>query len=286
MLERLKPLDAKLQYQIGRLLRSGAYVLRVHKSHCGHVTLLCLCTPHAGFCDGRVPWAAVLGAGCMPHARCRRPLVRQNDTSRPNASSLVPHGAEDGEDEQDGADNEAQRVYQPLKRTSVAFETRSSKEERRAARRLKRASKSKMLAELKEEMSEAPKEIRDRTSASAAADRREVRNGHATQRRHLRCRQSGVHERCARLWMCVACCGCLHQEEQRRFEEEHMVRLVVSKKERKLRRQQRREAQRLSTLADLDGEWLWWSCGCVVLCVGARNACTAAFACGMWLVTL
>ena len=84
----------------------------------------------------------------------------------------------------------------------------------------------------------------------------------------------------------VACCGCLHQEEQRRFEEEHMVRLVVSKKERKLRRQQRREAQRLSTLADLDGEWLWWSCGCVVLCVGARNACTAAFACGMWLVTL
>ena len=66
-------------------------------------------------------------------------------------------------------------MYQPLKRTAAAYETKSAKEERRAERRKKRAARSKVLAELKEELSEAPTVIRSRTSASAAVDKREVR---------------------------------------------------------------------------------------------------------------
>ena len=70
-------------------------------------------------------------------------------------------------------------MYQPLKRTSVAYETKSSKEERRAERMRRRASRSKVLAELKEELSEAPMQIRARSSASAAVDKREVRHAHS-----------------------------------------------------------------------------------------------------------
>ena len=146
---------------------------------------------------------------------------------RPNPAALAAHDEDLGsEDESD--DSQAEGAYKPLRRTAVHYDdvdgAGAAKLEREQARRAARLKSSRMLAELREEMSEKPAELASADLGSGAV--------------------SGKSALDRRLEALAA--------ERQAFEEDYFVRLNVSKKEKKLRKRRERERARLAALGDLE----------------------------------
>lgn len=146
---------------------------------------------------------------------------------RPNPAALAAHD-EDLASEDESDDSQAEGAYKPLRRTAVHYDdvdgAGAAKLEREQARRAARLKSSRMLAELREEMSEQPTELASADLGSGAV--------------------SGKSALDRRLEALAA--------ERQAFEEDYFVRLNVSKKEKKLRKRRERERARLAALGDLE----------------------------------
>jgi hypothetical protein len=137
LLERVKPVDAKLKFQLNKLLQSAAAV---------------------GGEGGGGGVAKPRPDALVSHAADAAPVQGKKDKKKAGKGRAGDHaGEEDGEADGDldagEGDLEAQGVYRPLKRSAVMFDDKrgASKAEREAARARARTSKSLLFKDILEE---------------------------------------------------------------------------------------------------------------------------------------
>eukprot|EP00937_MAST-01D_sp_MAST-1D-sp2_P002259 g2259.t1 len=179
IMERLRPLDRKLKYQVDKLLKAAS-------------------------------------RGQLPDMHADDPLRHRPRPEQLRAQGAGEKDEEDEEDDDGEGRTGAGAVYQAPKSGAVPYdldERADTRARREAEKRVRRLGRSTMLRELREDMSDAPREVRER----AYKDRR-------------------VEE---------------EEEEKRVHEEERFVRLTATRKEKQRKKHLEREAARVDTIADV-----------------------------------
>jgi U3 small nucleolar RNA-associated protein 3 len=170
LLERLRPLDSKLKYQIDKLLKAAA------RGSLGS--------------DGKDPLQY-----------------------KPNPGAMM---AKDDDDDDDNNEEESSGIYHAPRLSSTPFELEEHEKtetDKKADKLKKRKSKSILLKELKEELSEGPREIREAGERDEEIDAME--------------------------------------KEQLDFEEERFIRLTTSKKDKQKKKRLSADSGRLETVTNL-----------------------------------
>lgn len=237
LLDKLRPLDAKLQWQITKLLKAAAAADASLSARGGD----------AGSEDDGVDYSDLKGHPrkvAADAAAAAAAAASDGGVARPNPSALLAHGdkpiskkaggkskgkREEMEDEDDAEEGEGEGevdedgVYRPVRRSAVLYDgdKGASKALREAERRKKRLAKSAMLADLRTQYSEAPEEMEADGAGGGPG-----RAGDADLDRI--------------------------SSERTAYEEDMMTRLTMSKDEKKARKARERERQRWSSIAEME----------------------------------